>query len=990
MASELVQVDINTATIKQLETSLFGVGRAKAEAIYTARTKRGYFSSLEELMSVPGVGRNILDQNKALLLCNPPSVEDMNVSDSSSQPSDSEQSGSDEQKVAGQAMESASSVYSRLSADQPCSSSSTNQPASGMLNCKGPLLARRSLRRVSTHQDSNSSVSSSFQSCFTNKASSSKSSMMAGRCFTNGINTSNTSQLPPVLLPQKLKSNVGGQINPHFNKSETNINTSANISPEPLSANAQQGSASPMVWVFNDQKPLVTISDEVCMQVEDENGYDGSLDETELQRLRVRENSNEADLSSNEDSTDPCQVAVVTPMQQSALLAGTVTPFEESEVTPSNSYLMSHISRSKAQNTICSSNTSPYGSSIIPLFESGQNSSNEGMSSSGQTVKHNSIKYTRRKKLYTPSGTPNISCEDVAGGSISRAMCAEPETLRVNISELVDSSKEVFGLEDSDPEQDFIDVDMDEYTTNKDKKQVKRKYDIGGEQKTLTPVKKPCKSEELSPRPPPPPQLDSWLGQFSSWSPQQQTSALDSLIAECGLAQIRHLHHTILPTFQRDFISLLPKEVALYVLSFLSPKDLLIAAQICKYWNLLAADNLLWREKCREAGIEDFVDHMDKRRKRGNSVGNLSPYKLMFQRRQQIECNWRTNKLREPEVLQGHDEHVITCLQFSGNTIVSGSDDNTLRVWNANTGKCIKILSGHTGGVWSSQMKDNIIVSGSTDRTLRVWNAETGSCIQTLYGHTSTVRCLHLHGKIVVSGSRDATLRMWDVQTGVCEHVLVGHVAAVRCVQYNGKLVVSGAYDFNVKVWDPHTEHCIHTLSGHSNRVYSLQFDGKYVVSGSLDTTIRVWDVESGRLKHTLLGHQSLTSGMELHNNILISGNADSTIKVWDIVTGQCLQTLSGPNKHKSAVTCLQFINQFVVTSSDDGTVKLWDLHTGEFVRNLVRLYTGNSGGVVWRIRASETKLVCAVGSRNGTEETKLLVLNFDIDDEEEDTRTVL
>ena len=87
---------------------------------------------------------------------------------------------------------------------------------------------------------------------------------------------------------------------------------------------------------------------------------------------------------------------------------------------------------------------------------------------------------------------------------------------------------------------------------------------------------------------------------------------------------------------------------------------------------------------------------------------------------------------------------------------------------------------------------------------------------------------------------------------------------------------------------------------------------------------------------------------MELKDNILVSGNADSTVKIWDILTGQCLQTLSGitrlwllsdnntnptlvsgPNKHQSAVTCLQFNNKFVVTSSDDGTVKLWDVKTG-------------------------------------------------------------
>lgn len=61
--------------------------------------------------------------------------------------------------------------------------------------------------------------------------------------------------------------------------------------------------------------------------------------------------------------------------------------------------------------------------------------------------------------------------------------------------------------------------------------------------------------------------------------------------------------------------------------------------------------------------------------------------------------------------------------------------------------------------------------------------------------------------------------------------------------------------------------------------------------------------------------------------------------------------------------------------------VRAWVfLKTGEFVRNLVALESGGSGGVVWRIRASNTKLVCAVGSRNGTEETKLLVLDFDVD----------
>ncbi|NXQ84454.1 FBXW7 protein, partial [Nyctibius grandis] len=159
------------------------------------------------------------------------------------------------------------------------------------------------------------------------------------------------------------------------------------------------------------------------------------------------------------------------------------------------------------------------------------------------------------------------------------------------------------------------------------------------------------------------------------------------------------------------------------------------------------------------------------------------------------------------------------------------------------------------------------------------------------------------------------------------------------------------------------------------------------VISGSTDRTLKVWNADTGECVHTLYGHTSTVRCMHLHGNRVVSGSRDATLRLWDIETGQCLHVLMGHvaavrcvHKHQSAVTCLQFSSKFVVTSSDDGTVKLWDLKTGEFVRNLVALESGGSGGVVWRIRASNTKLVCAVGSRNGTEETKLLVLDFDVD----------
>lgn len=127
-------------------------------------------------------------------------------------------------------------------------------------------------------------------------------------------------------------------------------------------------------------------------------------------------------------------------------------------------------------------------------------------------------------------------------------------------------------------------------------------------------------------------------------------------------------------------------QLALYVLSFLEPTDLLRAAQTCQTWRFLAEDNLLWREKCREAGIEDVREVLHRRRQR-SSVNISSPWKAAFMRQHKIEMNWRTRPIKAVKVLKGHDDHVITCLQFSGNRIVSGSDDNTLKVWSATTGK---------------------------------------------------------------------------------------------------------------------------------------------------------------------------------------------------------------------------------------------------------------------------------------------------------------
>ncbi len=136
----------------------------------------------------------------------------------------------------------------------------------------------------------------------------------------------------------------------------------------------------------------------------------------------------------------------------------------------------------------------------------------------------------------------------------------------------------------------------------------------------------------------------------------------------------------------------------------MEPKDLLQAAQTCRYWRILCDDSLLWKEKCREAGVGPFsamTQRIHNRRGRGGGSGTGSsssntpllgmlgavrvcpgasdnttcisscePWKAAFLRQHNVEMNWRFQPIKPAKTLKGHDDHVITCLQFSSNRYI--------------------------------------------------------------------------------------------------------------------------------------------------------------------------------------------------------------------------------------------------------------------------------------------------------------------------------
>eukprot|EP00050_Salpingoeca_kvevrii_P000770 m.155669 g.155669 ORF g.155669 m.155669 type:complete len:499 (-) comp10205_c0_seq3:626-2122(-) len=453
-----------------------------------------------------------------------------------------------------------------------------------------------------------------------------------------------------------------------------------------------------------------------------------------------------------------------------------------------------------------------------------------------------------------------------------------------------------------------------------------------------------------------------WLQMFRSWPQDCQEHALGALVAELktsvtGARCLVRFSEALRPHLQVDFITQLPEELRTHIFSFLDAPTLLRAAQVSRSWHQAARSDWLWRAICREENVRippQIRPHLA-------DLSCIDVYTIW----KRLRLEWRAGNA--PIVNKAGHTSVITCLALADyGRVISGSDDNNLIIWSLLDAAEPRTLAGHAGGVWCCATSGDLVVSGSTDRTLRVWNLNTGQCLHTLSGHSSTVRCVRMIGTRVVSGSRDATVRVWDFSQGT-ESLLVlrGHTDAVRCVDFDERFIVSGSYDSLVCVWNATTGERIHCMAGHQNRIYSMQYNGRIVATGSLDMTIKIFDVEHGICLHTLHGHQSLTGIMELRDNILVSGNADSTIRIWDVSTGQCLHTLNG---HASAVTCLTFDDEFICSCSDDGTVKLWDLQTGQFIRNLVNLQgaDGADQRVVWRIKCTDTHMVCAVGGHPG------------------------
>ena len=246
-------------------------------------------------------------------------------------------------------------------------------------------------------------------------------------------------------------------------------------------------------------------------------------------------------------------------------------------------------------------------------------------------------------------------------------------------------------------------------------------------------------------------------------------------------------------------------------------------------------------EGCKAGSIA--LSRCSKRCAIGDRTGNVS-----FWNTQTGEKLWESNA--------GDRDAVSVGVSACGKWVISVG--RAMFVWCTRDGKRKKTLKGHskwTGGVACSPGYP-VAVTCSDDTNLRLWNLETGKCVRKLQGHTDAVEAVAMSTDMIVSGSQDRTVRVWKVRDGSTVHLLGGHNADVIgvAVTEGGVHVVSSSLDRNMRVWCTRTGQCLH------NRLFfpekgvmtAVGITDKHIFTRSTrrgDSQIRVWDLDEAELQ---------------------------------------------------------------------------------------------------------------------------------------------
>jgi small GTP-binding protein len=283
--------------------------------------------------------------------------------------------------------------------------------------------------------------------------------------------------------------------------------------------------------------------------------------------------------------------------------------------------------------------------------------------------------------------------------------------------------------------------------------------------------------------------------------------------------------------------------------------------------------------------------------------------------------------------LEGHRLPVLSlAFDLQGETLASGSADNTVNLWRTHDGKLLHTLEGHGKQVWSVAFDPlgAMLASGSDDSTVKIWETRSGNLIRTLDGHQFGVLSVAF-GPTLASGGRDARVKLWDAQSG----------------------------------------RLLYTRKGGKNLVVSLALDplGETLASGSVEETVQLWDRKTGKRLRTLKTQKDSVASIVFDpHGVILAGCNEKTVKIWDVGSGKLLRTLEG---HTDTVAVLAFSpdGHLLASKSEDGTIRLWNCRTWDTIAIIPEL-TSSDYWIPALTFHPKLPLLATAGSRPGASDS--------------------
>jgi WD40 repeat protein len=285
-------------------------------------------------------------------------------------------------------------------------------------------------------------------------------------------------------------------------------------------------------------------------------------------------------------------------------------------------------------------------------------------------------------------------------------------------------------------------------------------------------------------------------------------------------------------------------------------------------------------------------------------------------------------------VLQGHRDRVAS-LVFApdGRTLISGSIDKTIRMWDSRTGQELRNIDAHEGGVNSLAVSGDgkTLVSGSFDRKAKSWDAGTARLLQTFEGSHSQILTVSLsaNGTILAAGSEGGTIRVWNIAKGTKPRRISPENGTIWSVALSndGKTVVGGCEGGAIKVYEVATGSELKSLKAKCGSVWSIALaaDGQTLVSGTENGTVTVWNLKTGRAVRTLQakGTGTLSVAISADGQTAAGGAEDGTFTVWDISSGRVLLSSQAGTRGIWSVA-LSGDGRTAAAGSSDKAIRVW------------------------------------------------------------------